>query len=156
MKPYVAYTDGSYQSSIGAGGYSSIIITPDGKVKKYYQGYLNTTNNRMELMGVITALKETPCDCVLDIYSDSQYVINNVKYAKGWFEEEEYDKKNLDLWFQLVDLLEDREVYFHWVKGHNDDEYNEMADMLAVHAAQCLNLPQDLKNNDHNKDAEDW
>lgn len=78
---YIVYTDGSFQSSLNAGGYSAIIINNDRIIKKLYQGYKNTTNNRMELMGILSALKyfknKEPC-AQIEIYSDSQYVVNNI------------------------------------------------------------------------------
>lgn len=145
MKEYTAYCDGSYQSSINCGGWASIILE-DGKViKKLYQGYKNTTNNRMEIRGVLETLKYFKDPVKIKIYSDSQYVVNSIvnKHVYKWFEDQDYSKKNLDLWFELLDLLEYHDVTFEWVKGHEDNEMNNMADMLAVHAAQCLNLPED-------------
>lgn len=142
---YIAYCDGSFQSSINCGGWSSVIIK-DGKiVKKLYQGYSGTTNNRMEIMGVLETLKYFKTPINIKIYSDSQYVINSIinGHVYKWFENKDFSKKNLDLWFELLDLLEFHNVSFEWVKGHNKDEMNELADKLAVHAAQCLNLPKD-------------
>lgn len=75
---YTVYTDGSYQDSIKAGGYSAIIIHEGNIVKKLYQGYKNTTNNRMELMGVLATLKYFKEPTEIEIYSDSQYVVNNI------------------------------------------------------------------------------
>ena len=145
---YVAYCDGSFQSSINCGGWSSVIIK-DGKIiKKLYQGYTETTNNRMEIMGVLETLKYFKTPVKIKIYSDSQYVINSIVngHVYKWFENKDFSKKNLDLWFELLDLLEFHNVTFEWVKGHNKNEMNELADKLAVHAAQCLNLPKDEIN----------
>lgn len=75
---YTIYTDGSYQESIKAGGYSAIIIDEGNIIKKLYQGYKNTTNNRMELMGVLAALQYFKEPEELEIYSDSQYVVNSI------------------------------------------------------------------------------
>lgn len=149
MEEYIAYTDGSYQSSINAGGWSSIILDSNKNiVKKLYMGMKNTTNNRQELYAVINTLQYFSSPVKITIYSDSQYVINSIqtKSCYRWFENRDYDKKNLDLWYKLIDLLEFHDVSFIWVKGHNEDKYNEMADMLAVHAAQCLNIPEDVYN----------
>jgi len=145
---YTVYTDGSYQESIKAGGYSAIIIHEGNIIKKLYQGYKNTTNNRMELMGVLAVLQYFKEPEELEIYSDSQYVVNSINnnHAKRWFEEKDYSKKNLDLWHEILDLLEFHSVTFHWVKGHDKSYFNEIADMYCVHAAQCLNLPTDIKN----------
>lgn len=102
----------------------------------------------MELLGVIESLKwlEAHNESSAEIFSDSQYVINNIENARRWFSEDDLSKKNLDLWHTLIDLLEGKNIVFHWVKGHNNDFYNEMVDKLCVHAAQCLNIPTDLKH----------
>ena len=143
---YIAWTDGSYKSSINQGGYSSIITKDSEIVTKLYQGFKNTTNNRMELMGVLETLKyfETPVDIL--IYSDSQYVVKSIMdgHVYKWFENKDYTKKNLDIWFQIVDLLNVHNVTLEWVKGHASNEWNELADLYAQHAAECLNLPDDV------------
>lgn len=99
----------------------------------------------MEIRGVLETLKYFEEPVSIKIYSDSQYVINSIvnKHVYKWFEEKDFSKKNLDLWYELIDLLEIHDVSFEWVKGHNGNEYNELADRLSVHAAQCLNLPED-------------
>lgn len=117
-----------------------------------YYGYKDTTNNRMELRGVLAALEYFKTPTKMTIYSDSQYVVSSIVngHAKKWFEQQDYSKKNLDLWHDILDLLEIHDVEFKWVKGHSNNEYNELCDKLAVHAAQCLNLPKDneyKKNN---------
>lgn len=148
MEEYIAYCDGSYQSSINSGGWSSIIIKDNQIIKKLYQGYKDTTNNRMEIKAVIETLKYFKTPVKITIYSDSQYVVNSIvnKHVYSWFENKDYSKKNLDLWFDLIELLETHKVSFQWVKGHNNNEFNNLADKLAVHAAQCLNLPKDEIN----------
>lgn len=145
---YIAYCDGSFQSSINSGGWSSIILKNGKIVKKLYQGYIGTTNNRMEIMGVLETLKYFKTPINIKIYSDSQYVVNSIVngHVFKWFKEQDYSKKNLDLWFELVDMLEFHNVTFEWVKGHDNNPMNELADKLAVHAAQCLNLPKDEIN----------
>lgn len=112
---YTIYTDGSYQESIKAGGYSAIIIHEGKIVKKLYQGFKNTTNNRMELMAVLAALQYFDDPEELEIYSDSQYVVSSIQKgsAKRWFEENDISKKNLDLWHEVLDLLEKHNVVFH-------------------------------------------
>ncbi len=143
---YTIYTDGAYSSSSDCGGCSAIIVHEGNVVKKLYQGYKHTTNNRCELRGVLMALeyfKDSPEE--LEIYSDSSYVVNSInnKHVFRWFEQNDYSKKNLDLWFKIIELLEFHNVVFHWVKGHNGDTFNEMSDLYATHAATCLNLPID-------------
>ena len=148
MSEYIAYCDGSFQSSIESGGWASIILK-DGKIiKKLYQGYKHTTNNRMEIRGVLETLKFFKKPVKIKIYSDSQYVINSIvnKHVYKWFEDKDFSKKNLDLWFELIDLLAIHDVTFEWVKGHETNEMNNLADKLAVPAAQCLNLPEDGNN----------
>ena len=142
---YIAYCDGSYQPKIETGGWSSIIMK-DGKIiKKLYYGLKHTTNNRMELLAVINTLKYFKEKVNITIYSDSQYVVNSIMqgWVKTWFENEDYNKKNIDLWFELVNLLEIHNVTLIWVKGHDDNTMNNYADKLAQHAAKCLNLPED-------------
>lgn len=146
---YTIYTDGAYSSSTNCGGASAIIIHEGTIVKKLYQGYKNTTNNRMELRGVLMALEYFKTPETIEIYSDSSYVVNSInqKHVWRWFENQDYSKKNLDLWFKIIELLDFHNVIFHWVKGHNESEFNNLADMYAVHSSQCLNLPVDEISN---------
>lgn len=146
MKKYKCYTDGSYQSSIGCGGYASIICDEsDNIVKELYQGMRNTTNNRMEARGVLATLQyfKEPTD--ITIISDSMYVVNTIKegWARKWFEEQDYSKSNLDIWFEILDYLDFHNVKMEWTKGHSNNKLNARADELCVFAAQCLNLPED-------------
>ena len=103
----------------------------------------------MEIRGVLETLKFFKTAVKIKIYSDSQYVINSIvnKHVYKWFAEKDFSKKNLDLWFELIDQLSIHDVTFEWVKGHETNEMNNLADKLAVHAAQCLNLPEDGYNN---------
>jgi len=96
---YKIYTDGSYQDSIKSGGYSAVITENNHVVKVLYQGFKNTTNNRMELMGVLAALRYFKTPSEFEIVSDSAYVVNNINSgsAKRWFAESDFTKKNLDI-----------------------------------------------------------
>ena len=96
---YIAYVDGSYQSSLNAGGYASIICNGNQVIKELYQGFLHTSNNRMELLAVIETLKYFPYPVEITIVSDSKYVVETITRAapQKWFEEHDYSKKNLDL-----------------------------------------------------------
>lgn len=144
---YVAYTDGSYQDSIGAGGYGSVILDDTGKaIKILCNGFKHTTNNRMEIRGVIETLKHFTQSVNITIISDSQYVVKMMSegHVKRWFKEKDYNKKNLDLWFELLDLTEFHNVSFEWVKGHNGNRWNELADKLSVIGARCLNIENDI------------
>ena len=148
MSDYIAYCDGSYQESLQAGGWSSIILKNGEIIKKLYQGKKHTTNNRMELTGVIETLKYFVTPVSITIYSDSQYVVNSVNegWVYSWYDKHDFTKKNWDLWFELLDLLEFHDVTLKWVKGHENSSMNNLADTLAVHAAQCLNIPEDEIN----------
>lgn len=99
----------------------------------------------MELLAVINTLKFFKEKVKITIYSDSQYVVNSVMlgWVKSWFDNSDFDKKNLDLWCELLDLIEFHDVTLIWVKGHDIDTMNNYVDMLAQHAAKCLNLPED-------------
>lgn len=145
---WIIYTDGSEQPSIGAGGYAAVICYEGKCIKTLYQGFRNTSNNRMELKAVIEALKWFKDPTELMIVSDSQYVVNSIngKYCYKWIKENDLSKKNLDLWFELINLLNYHTVTFKWVKGHSNHSMNEYADRLARHAAQCMNLLEDPIN----------
>ena len=144
----MAYTDGSCIEGGARGGWSSVIYCNDKIVAQLYQGYLNTTNNRMELRGVIETLKYFKEPIKITIVSDSQYVVNSIngKHCYKWIKDNDLSKKNLDLWFELIELLDKHDVTLKWVKGHNDDSKNEYADLLAQHASSCMNLPEDPIN----------
>lgn len=145
---YICYTDGSCQT-IGneqVGGWASIICDESNNIVDIlYQGFRGTTNNRMEIMAVLETLKRFKAATKLKIVSDSMYVVNTINegWAKKWFEEKDYSKQNLDLWFQILELLEFHDVKIEWTKGHSDNKLNEEADKWAVFAARCLDLPKD-------------
>ncbi len=147
---YVAYTDGSYKSSKNSGGYASIILKDNKIICKLYEGFTNTTNNRMELLAVIETLKYFKNPVNITIVSDSKYVIDNIvlKNVDKWFANNDLTKKNLDLWKIAYDLLQIHDVNFKWVKGHSDNELNQLADFFAQHAADCIELKNDLKTNE--------
>lgn len=99
----------------------------------------------MELRAVLETLRyfKEPCD--LTIISDSQYVINGIEgAAKRWLDSSDFSKKNLDLWFEVIELLEKHNVTMVWTKGHAGNKWNEEADRLCVFAAQCYNIPRDI------------
>lgn len=132
------YTDGACSGNPGPGGYGAILMYGAHK-KELSGGNPNTTNNRMELMGVITALKALNRPCQVDLYTDSQYVVNAIEkgwakkwQANGWMRNKKDKALNPDLWQTLLDLLEVHQVAFHWVKGHAGNPYNNRCDELAV------------------------
>ena len=142
---YECWTDGSYKPTIDAGGYSAIITQNGEIIKKLYAGYSHTTNNRMELLGVLEALKWFKTPSIILIHSDSQYIVESIIHnrVQQWIKEKDDSKKNMDLWCQIIKLLDYHTVTFKWVKGHNKNKMNELADLLAQHAAECLELPID-------------
>ena len=132
------YTDGACSGNPGPGGYGAILMYGQHK-KELSGGDPNTTNNRMELMGVITALKALNRPCQVDLYTDSQYVVNAIEkgwakkwQANGWMRNKKDKALNPDLWQSLLNLLEIHQVTFHWVKGHAENPYNNRCDELAV------------------------
>ncbi len=134
----IIYTDGACSGNPGPGGYGAILLYGQHK-KELSGGAANTTNNRMELMGVITALKALKRPCSVQLYTDSQYVVNAIEkgwakkwQANGWMRNKTEKAMNPDLWQQLLELLSVHQVRFHWVKGHADNPYNNRCDELAV------------------------
>ena len=130
------YTDGACRGNPGIGGWGVFIIS-DNEEKKLYGGELNTTNNRMELMAAIKALESTSTEIVIDLYTDSKYVMDGINSwiqnwkKNGWKTAAKKPVKNSELWIQLDELNLSRHVNWHWVKGHSGDEGNEKADQLA-------------------------
>ena len=139
MKHVKIYTDGACSGNPGPGGWGAILIY--GKVEKELSGYdAATTNNRMELLSVITALGALREPCGVELFTDSQYVVNAINkgwlesWRKGGWKRKGGEVKNLDLWLKLAPLLETHRVEFFWVKGHADNEYNNRCDELATAA----------------------
>ncbi len=137
-KTVYIFSDGACSGNPGPGGYG-VILRCDGREKELSGGEAHTTNNRMELMGVITGLEALKMPCKVILQTDSKYVVDSVTkgWAKGWRKNGwvKSDKKpalNSDLWERLLDLLEIHEVTFNWIKGHAGHEENERCDRLAV------------------------
>ena len=132
------YSDGACSGNPGPGGYG-VILRCDGKEKELSGGEPHTTNNRMELSGVIAGLEALKYPCQVILQTDSRYVVDGIEkgWAKSWRRNNwiKSDKKpalNSDLWEKLLDLLEVHEVKFVWIKGHAGFEENERCDRLAV------------------------
>jgi ribonuclease HI len=143
------YSDGGADPNPGKAGYG-IILSYKGRKKEFNQGYFMSTNNRMELMGVITGLEKLKTQSIVDIYTDSKYVINGIEkgWAKRWKSNDWYRTKkekaiNADLWERLLNAIDLHEVAFHWVKGHNGHLENERCDELATLALQSSDLIED-------------
>ncbi|MDP4188140.1 MAG: ribonuclease HI [Bacteroidota bacterium] len=139
------YTDGSSRGNPGPGGYGAVLIS--GKFRKELsQGYQHTTNNRMELMGVIAALEALKKEnCSVTLFTDSKYVAEAVekKWVFGWEKVNFKNKKNPDLWKKFLVLYRKHQVKFIWVKGHANNVENEKCDRLAVAAAMKPDLAKD-------------
>ena len=138
MKNVEIYTDGACSGNPGPGGWGAVLIY-NGVEKQLSGSEKETTNNRMELSAVITALKALKEPCNVTLTTDSKYVCDAIN--KGWLTSWEKnswkkaDKKpvlNIDLWQELLPLLDKHRVEFIWVKGHNGHKYNEICDKLAV------------------------
>lgn len=150
------YSDGSARGNPdGPGGYGTILQYTDsnGKLheREYSQGYVKTTNNRMELMGVITGLEALTKPCNVEVFSDSKYVTEafNSKWIDNWVKNNwrKSDKKpvlNKDLWIRLLRAVNNHNVVFNWIKGHDGHPENERCDELAVNAALSDNLIDDI------------
>ena len=139
----IIYTDGSSRGNPGPGGFGAILIWGD-KKKEISGGYRKTTNNRMELIGVITALESlTKRNIPLTIYTDSQYIVKAIqeKWLDKWIKTNfAGGKKNKDLWLRFFNLAQEYQITFKWVKGHADNPHNNRCDVLATTAADGKNL----------------
>lgn len=138
MKTVEIYTDGACSGNPGPGGWGAI-LRYNGTEKELAGGEAQTTNNRMELTGVISALSALKEPCIVELYSDSKYVIDALEKGwavswrqKGWKRADKKPALNPDLWDRLLELAEKHEMRYHWVKGHADNEFNNRCDKLAV------------------------
>lgn len=134
------YTDGAARGNPGPGGYG-IVMEWVGKPyrKEFSKGYRHTTNNRMELLAVIEALKKLKKPGIsVVIFTDSKYVADAVekKWVFGWEKKGFKDRKNVDLWTSFLEEYRKHHVRFQWIKGHNDHPQNERCDQLAVQASK--------------------
>lgn len=137
------FTDGACSGNPGPGGWAFILRHPlSGKEREQAGGHPKTTNNRMELMSVIAGLQALEKPSRVDLYSDSQYVINGLKEwldqwkARGWRTANKKPVQNLDYWKRLDDLRQKHHMACHWVRGHNNHPENERCDKLAVQAIE--------------------
>jgi ribonuclease HI len=139
----IIYTDGASRGNPGPGGYGAILQYGK-KEKEISAGYRLTTNNRMELMAVIAALKVlTKEGLSITVFSDSQYVVKAVTegWLKNWIATNfKGGKKNKDLWLEYAALASKHNMKFKWVRGHADNAYNNRCDELATMAADGKNL----------------
>ena len=143
----IIYTDGSSRGNPGPGGYGIVMEhCKTGFVKEYSKGFKLTTNNRMELMAVIEALKKLKqTNLKITVYTDSKYVVDSIekKWIFKWEKIKFKNKKNVDLWLEFLPLQEKHNIRFKWIKGHSDHPENERCDKLAVGASKKENLFDD-------------
>ena len=142
MKQVTIYTDGACSGNPGPGGWGAILMYGQHR-RELSGGEANTTTNRMELTAVIQALSLLKEPCIVDLWSDSKYVIDGLSkgWAKGWKARgwKKADKKpalNPDLWDRLLALTDIHSLRYHWVKGHAENEFNNRCDELAVAESQ--------------------
>ena len=138
MKEVSLYTDGACRGNPGKGGWGAVLVA-DGREKELSGGEPLTTNNRMELIGAITALEALKYPCEVTLTSDSKYLTDAINkgwlvswQAKGWRKADKSQVLNVDLWQRLLPLLETHKVTFVWVRGHAGHPYNERCDALAT------------------------
>lgn len=141
----IIYTDGAASGNPGPGGYGVVLISGKHRLEKS-EGFRLTTNNRMELMAVISGLEALKISgSKVVVYTDSKYVADSVE--KGWvfkWETKAFkNKKNPDLWIRFLKIYRKHKVRFIWIKGHADNTENEICDRLAVNASLGKNLPED-------------
>lgn len=144
MKQVTIYTDGACRGNPGPGGWGAVLVWR-GVERELSGAEKETTNNRMELTAVISALSALKEPCEVTVFSDSKYVVQAMEegWAEGW-EKSDWKKgkaKNPDLWERLLFLCRVHKVTFCWVKGHDGHAYNERCDKLATSAADSLLPP---------------
>lgn len=132
------YTDGACSGNPGPGGYG-VILSWNGVEKELSGGEAETTNNRMELTAVIVGLEALKVPCVVELYTDSRYIVDAMEKgwavrwrSNGWMRNKKERALNPDLWERLLQLCQVHTVTFHWVKGHAADPKNNRCDQLAV------------------------
>jgi len=140
------YSDGSSRGNPGPGGFGTVLHYKDSAGKLYTleitEGFRKTTNNRMELLGVIKGLEALNRPCNVTVVSDSKYVTDafNLHWVDGWKKKNYKNVKNLDLWFRLFEAMKPHQVQFNWVKGHAGHPENERCDQLATTSADGNDL----------------
>ena len=150
LRPLVTiYTDGAAEPNPGPGGYGIVLLSGQHR-KEISGGFRLTTNNRMELLGVIVALEALSKSCRVNLYSDSKYVVDSIqrgsldRWQKNrWQRSPGQPVKNVDLWKRYLDAAQNHAIHLHWVKGHAGVALNERCDELAVQAAQGYDLQED-------------
>lgn len=141
------FTDGACSGNPGNGGYGIVMkVRALGYEKRFSAGYRHTTNNRMELLAVISALEKLKVEeNDVHVFTDSKYVAEavNKKWLDAWQSRQFKNVKNEDLWRRFIPLIKKHKVHFHWIKGHAGHPENEICDQLAVSASRQQNLLTD-------------
>ena len=138
IKEVEIYTDGSCSGNTGPGGWGVILKYGD-NIRELSGGSLNTTNNQMELTAVIQGLAALKTPCKVMLYTDSKYIVDAINKGwlatwsrAGWCKSDKKPVANIELWKVLIALIGRHDVWFNWVKGHADNEYNNRCDKLAT------------------------
>lgn len=138
MKKVRLFSDGSSLGNPGPGGYGGILRYNQTQ-KRYSGGEANTTNNRMELKGVIEGLKLLNQPCEVEVVSDSSYVVNAInEWLQNWVKKDFKKVKNVDLWKEYLAVAKPHKINGTWVKGHAGHEENEECDKMAKNEALKL------------------
>ncbi len=139
------YSDGAASGNPGPGGYG-VVLKYKNKRKEISEGFARTTNNRMELLGVIVGLESVKNkNLIVNVFSDSKYVVDaiNQKWLNGWQRTGFKKKANVDLWQRFLEIYDPSKHKFFWVKGHASNVENNRCDELAVQAGKMPNLKID-------------
>ncbi len=148
MKYIKVYTDGACKGNPGKGGWGFAIIDNNSPIICYYGGNESTTNNKMEITALIESIKELNkhnTEYFINLFTDSQYLINGcTKWIHGWSKSDwgankSTTLKNIELWKEYYSLSRGKKIFFHWVKGHSGNIYNDLADKLANAGVLCPN-----------------
>lgn len=144
------YTDGACSGNPGPGGYGFILKLDTKTITSGSQGYIRTTNNRMELRGVIAGLSAAPANSIVTVVTDSEYIVNafvkkwiDAWQARGWRTAAKKPVANRDLWELLIPLVATHHVTFSWIRGHMGHAENEQCDVMAVAASKSTHLIED-------------
>jgi ribonuclease HI len=145
MRKIHIFSDGCAVPNPGRGGFGTI-IRENGHDTQIFRGYKFTTNNRMELMGVLAGFEGLNEPCEVLICSDSKYVVDCIqgKWYDRWIKKNIQSKKNLDLWYRFAELAQKHHVKAYWVKGHNGHVENEICDALAEKAMNSKGATNDF------------
>ncbi|MDR3319763.1 MAG: ribonuclease HI [Desulfovibrio sp.] len=155
MKKVAIYTDGACSGNPGPGGWAAVLLLQgSGARREISGGFALTTNNRMEITAVLEGLSALKEPCEVNLYTDSRYVCDALGkgwlrswLAKNWIKPDKNSVKNVDLWQNLLPLLERHKTCFHWLRGHIGNVENERCDELACLAAAAGSLPEDVGYN---------